>query len=86
MQDPSATNQNIDSVDSVFGKAGIMDEDSFMEAFSVASQDENTMQQMINKTASFDVSEIYKAAGQSPGQFENMPNINLPNQASRFNQ
>ena len=86
MQDPSVTNQNIDSVDSVFGKAGIMDEDSFMEAFSVASQDENTMQQMINKTASFDVSEIYKAAGQSPGQFENMPNINLPNQASRFNQ
>ena len=63
-----------------------MDEDSFMEAFSVISQDENTMQQMINKTASFDISEIYKAVGQSAGQFEDMPNINLPNQSWRFNQ
>lgn len=86
MKDPTMSNSDIDSIDSIFGKAGIMDEDSFMEAFSVISQDENTMQQMINKTASFDMSEIYKAVGQSPGQFENMPNINLPNQTWRFNQ
>lgn len=85
LSDPTNLNLDVDSIDSIFNSASFMDEESLMEAFSVASQDENTMQQMINKTASFDVSQIYRAAGQSPGQFENMPNINGPSQVWRFN-
>jgi len=73
------------SIDSVFSSAGMMNEESFMEAFSVMTQDENSLQKTMNTTAAFDASKIYSAVGESVGQFENMPNINGPSQVWRFN-